>query len=151
MAEPVFRTLESLTKVVVAAAGTKITYIGEENIPEHGGAVIAINHTSYVDWLPAALMAHHRGRRMRFMIKTEMEQVKVVSYLIRHTGTIPVDRRAGAGSPAAVSAFQRCSREAVRFANDAWRPLAMTVIVAAVAVSPMPNPRATIGHTRISA
>jgi 1-acyl-sn-glycerol-3-phosphate acyltransferase len=98
MAEPVFRTLESLTKVVVAAAGTKITYIGEENIPEHGGAVIAINHTSYVDWLPAALMAHHRGRRMRFMIKTEMEQVKVVSYLIRHTGTIPVDRRAGAGA-----------------------------------------------------
>jgi 1-acyl-sn-glycerol-3-phosphate acyltransferase len=97
MAEPVFRSLESLVKVAVAAAGTKITYIGEENIPAPGGAVVAINHTSYVDWLPAALIAHRRGRRIRFMIKTEMEQVKVVSYLIRHTGTIPVDRRAGAG------------------------------------------------------
>jgi 1-acyl-sn-glycerol-3-phosphate acyltransferase len=98
MAEPVFRTLEVLAKVVVAIAGTPITYIGEENIPEHGGAVIAINHTSYVDWLPAALMAHRRGRRMRFMIKTEMEQVNVIRYLIKHTGTIPVDRRAGAGA-----------------------------------------------------
>ena len=27
-----------------------------------------------------------------------MTQVKVVSFLIKHTGTIPVDRRAGAGA-----------------------------------------------------
>jgi 1-acyl-sn-glycerol-3-phosphate acyltransferase len=35
---------------------------------------------------------------MRFMIKAEMQEVKVVSFLIKHTGTIPVDRRAGAGA-----------------------------------------------------
>jgi len=96
MAEPVFRTLESLVKIAVAAAGTKITCHGLENIPERGGAVAAINHTSYIDWLPAALAAHYRRRRMRFMIKEEMRQVKLVSYLIRHTGTIPVNRSAGA-------------------------------------------------------
>jgi 1-acyl-sn-glycerol-3-phosphate acyltransferase len=96
MAEPVFRTLESLAKVVVAAAGTKITYHGLQNIPERGGAVAAINHTSYIDWLPAALAAHYRRRRMRFMIKEEMQQVKIVSFLIKHTGTIPVNRSAGA-------------------------------------------------------
>jgi 1-acyl-sn-glycerol-3-phosphate acyltransferase len=96
MAEPVFRTLEILTTMGVAAAGTKITYTDLENIPGRGGAVAAINHTSYIDWLPAALAAYHRRRRVRFMIKEEMLQVRIVRYLIGHTGTIPVDRSAGA-------------------------------------------------------
>jgi 1-acyl-sn-glycerol-3-phosphate acyltransferase len=96
MAEPVFRALEVLAKAAVAVAGTKITYHGEENIPEHRGAVLAINHTSYVDWLPAALVVHRRHRRLRFMIKEEMQQVWLVNMLITHTGTIPVDRGAGA-------------------------------------------------------
>src|ERR1700741_4701007 len=96
MAEPTFRTLEILAQLVVLATGSRITYSGEDNIPERGGAVIAINHTSYVDFLPAALAVHRRGRRLRFMIKAEMQQVKVVNSLIKHTRTIPVDRHAGA-------------------------------------------------------
>jgi 1-acyl-sn-glycerol-3-phosphate acyltransferase len=96
--EPVFRAIEIATKVVIPATGTKITFQGLENIPSTGGAVIAINHTSYIDFLPAALAAHYRRRRLRFMIKTEMQDVKVVRFLIKHTGTIPVDRRAGAGA-----------------------------------------------------
>ena len=32
------------------------------------------------------------------MIKAEMQDVKVVNFLIKHSGTIPVDRRAGAGA-----------------------------------------------------
>ena len=105
MAEPTFRTLEILTQLIVLATGSRITYLGEENIPDHGGAVIAINHTSYVDWLPAALAMHRRDRRMRFMIKAEMQQVKSVNFLIKHTGTIPVDR--GAGADAYALAVQR--------------------------------------------
>jgi len=93
--EPVFRTLEIVAKSLVLATGTKITYQHLENIPRTGGAVIAINHTSYVDWLPAALAVHYRGRRMRYMIKAEMQQVKVVNFLIKHTRTIPVDRGSG--------------------------------------------------------
>ncbi|OBA76506.1 acyltransferase [Mycolicibacterium elephantis] len=96
--EPVFRTLEVLVKAAVRVNGIRITFNGLEHIPTHGGAVIAINHTSYIDWLPAALAAHYRGRRLRFMIKEEMLDVKIVSFLIKHTGTIPVDRRAGAGA-----------------------------------------------------
>lgn len=96
--EPVFRTLELTAKVLVRATGTRITYQGLEHIPATGGAVVAINHTSYVDFLPAALAAHHRRRRMRFMIKAEMAEVRAIGYLINHTGTIPVDRRAGAGA-----------------------------------------------------
>ena len=94
--EPVFRTLEIAAKALVAATGTKITYQHLEHIPRTGGAVVAINHTSYVDWLPAALALHRRGRRVRYMIKAEMQQVKVVDFLIRHTKTVPVNRGAGA-------------------------------------------------------
>jgi 1-acyl-sn-glycerol-3-phosphate acyltransferase len=96
--EPVFRTLEIAVSLATKAIGSKITYQGLENIPERGGAVIAINHTSYVDWWPAALAAYQRHRRMRFMIKTEMQDVKVVNFLIKHSGTIPVDRTSGSGA-----------------------------------------------------
>jgi len=93
--EPVFRTLEIAAKALVAATGTEITYQNLENIPHTGGAVIAINHTSYVDWLPAALAVYHRGRRIRYLIKAEMQQVKAVNFLIKHTKTVPVNRGAG--------------------------------------------------------
>ena len=105
MAEPTFRTLEILAQLIVLATGSRITYLGQENIPDQGGAVIAINHTSYVDWLPAALAMRRRHRRMRFMIKAEMQRVKVVNFLIKHTKTIPVDR--GAGADAYAVAVQR--------------------------------------------
>ena len=96
--EPVFRSLEIAVSAAVAVSGSRTTYLGLENIPDHGGAVVAINHTSYIDWAPAALAAYKRHRRLRFMIKEEMTQVQIVSFLIKHTGTIPVDRRAGAGA-----------------------------------------------------
>lgn len=94
--EPVFRTLEIAASLVVRAAGTEITFNGLDNIPARGGAVVAINHTSYVDFLPAALGTRQRRRRIRFMIKAEMQDVRIVNFLIKHTGTIPVNRQAGA-------------------------------------------------------
>jgi 1-acyl-sn-glycerol-3-phosphate acyltransferase len=94
--EPVFRMLEIAGRTAVRATGTRITYQGLEHIPASGGAVVAINHTGYVDFLPAALAATQRKRRMRFMIKAEMKDVKIVDFLIKHSKTIPVDRRAGA-------------------------------------------------------
>lgn len=94
--EPVFRTLEIVSALAVRVAGTKITFEGLENIPVRGGAVVAINHTSYVDFLPAALGTRRRKRRVRFMIKAEMQDVRMVNFLIKRTGTIPVNRQAGA-------------------------------------------------------
>ena len=60
--------------------------------------MVAINHTSYVDWYPSALAAYQVRRRLRFMIKSEMQNVKIVNFLIKHSGTIPVDRDAGGGA-----------------------------------------------------
>jgi 1-acyl-sn-glycerol-3-phosphate acyltransferase len=96
--EPVFRAMEIAAEVIIKASGTAITFAGLDNIPRTGGAVMAINHTSYVDFLPAALAAKQRNRRMRFMIKAEMQKVPPVNFLIKHSKTIPVDRTAGADS-----------------------------------------------------
>ncbi len=105
--EPVFRALEVTAKALTKALGTTITYEGLEHIPAGGGAVIAINHTSYVDWLPAALAVHQRGRRIRYLIKAEMQQVKFVNFLIKQTKTIPVNREAGADAYQAAVALLR--------------------------------------------
>jgi len=167
--EPVFRALEITAKLAVRVTGTRITYQGLEHIPASGGAVIAINHTGYVDFLPAALAANHRKRRMRFMIKAEMNQVKTVRWLIRHTGTIPVDRHAGAGAyAAAVESLKRgeivgvypeatISRSfelkdfksgAVRMAQDARVPIVPLIVWGAHRLWTKDHPK-VLGHKKI--
>lgn len=76
--------------------GLDITTTGTEHLPATGGVVMAINHTGYLDFLPAALGVHSRGRRVRFMIKAEMQKIAIMRFLIKHTRTVPVDRSAGA-------------------------------------------------------
>ena len=95
MAEPFYRFGELVVPSLVAMNGTNFTFHGLENIPERGGALIAQNHTSYLDWLPPLSAARERGRRMYFMIKSEMADVKAVNYVIKHARLIPVDRRHG--------------------------------------------------------
>jgi 1-acyl-sn-glycerol-3-phosphate acyltransferase len=48
--------------------------------------------------MPAAIAVYRGKRRLRFMIKAEMADVKIVGFLMRGTSMIPVDRRAGAGA-----------------------------------------------------
>jgi 1-acyl-sn-glycerol-3-phosphate acyltransferase len=45
--------------------------------------------------MPASIAALERKRRLRFMIKAEMAEVKAVNYAIKHLGLIPVDRTMG--------------------------------------------------------
>ncbi len=95
MAEPFYRFGEWVVPPAVALNGTKFTFHGLENIPEQGGALLAQNHTSYLDWLPPLFAARERGRRMYFMIKAEMADVKAVNFVIKQARLIPVDRRHG--------------------------------------------------------
>ncbi|OBI81198.1 1-acyl-sn-glycerol-3-phosphate acyltransferase [Mycobacterium sp. 1245805.9] len=95
MAEPFFRLAEIVVPAFAAMNGTKLNFEGLENIPARGGALIALNHTSYLDWMPASIAAKERKRRLRFMIKAEMADVKAVNFVIKHCQLIPVDRRKG--------------------------------------------------------
>ncbi|OBG71471.1 acyltransferase [Mycobacterium sp. E2462] len=95
MAEGFYRLGEWIVPPMVAMQGTTFTYHGLENIPTRGGALLAQNHTSYLDWLPTLLAVRERGRRAYFMIKAEMADVKAVNYVIKHARLIPVDRRTG--------------------------------------------------------
>ncbi len=96
--EPVYRGIEIAAAGAARALGTRLTYQGLANIPADGGAVVAMNHVSYIDYLPAGLASRRRRRRIRYMLKAEMLEVGAVDWIIRHTRCIPVDREAGAGA-----------------------------------------------------
>jgi 1-acyl-sn-glycerol-3-phosphate acyltransferase len=81
---------------------------GAENIPEHGGALLASNHLSVADSFFLPLMLH---RRIYFMAKREyFTQPGLVGWLKKSfftaIGQVPVDR----GSSAARAALDTCNR-----------------------------------------
>ena len=105
--EPVYSTVISLMRGVFALEGLKFTLIGADNVPRTGGAVMAINHTGYMDFTYAGLVAQPSGRLVRFMAKDEVFSHKVSGPLMRGMHHIPVDRNAGAASfRAAVTALK---------------------------------------------
>ena len=98
--EPVYGTVITLARCVWRLQGLKFTVTGLENLPVTGGAVIAINHTSYFDFTFAGLPAFRqgRGRKVRFMAKREVFDSKVSGPIMRSLRHIPVDRDSGAAS-----------------------------------------------------
>lgn len=81
-----------------AAQGLKFTVTGAEHIPAHGGAVIAVNHTGYLDFTYAGLPVRKVKRYIRFMAKKEVFDNKISGPIMRTLKHIPVDRGAGADS-----------------------------------------------------
>lgn len=106
--EPVYRPIIGLARTVFAAQGLKFTVHGAENIPAEGGAVIAVNHTGYLDFTYAGLPVRSVKRYIRFMAKKEVFDNKITGPIMRSLKHIPVDRSAGADSyKAAVEYLQR--------------------------------------------
>ncbi|WP_024801299.1 1-acyl-sn-glycerol-3-phosphate acyltransferase [Nocardia sp. BMG51109] len=96
--EPVYRTIIGLARTLFFAQGLKFDVRGDENIPATGGAVIAINHTGYMDFTYAGLPARTPKRYIRFMAKKEVFDDKISGPIMRSLKHIPVDRSAGADS-----------------------------------------------------
>ncbi|MCH9640726.1 MAG: 1-acyl-sn-glycerol-3-phosphate acyltransferase [Actinomycetia bacterium] len=98
--EPVYGTAIALARLIWRVQGLKFTVTGVENLPRTGGAVIAINHTSYFDFTFAGLPAYrqHLGRKVRFMAKKEVFDHKVTGPIMRRLRHIEVDRNSGAAS-----------------------------------------------------
>src|ERR1700716_7682 len=89
-----------MARLIWKIQGIKFTITGVENLPVTGGAVVAINHTSYFDFTFAGLPAYkqHRGRKVRFMAKQEVFDHKISGPIMRSLRHIPVDRESGAAS-----------------------------------------------------
>lgn len=96
MADLVYRPLVFTAKGLFKSLGLKFDIVGQENIPTTGGAVLAINHISFLDYAFAGLPADRAGhRRVRFMAKDGIFKNPVAGPLMRSMGHISVNRDAG--------------------------------------------------------
>jgi len=98
MAEPVYAPVIVAAKGAFAGLGLKCDVRGSHNVPRSGGAVLASNHISYLDFIFAGLGANPSGRYVRFMAKDSIWDNKIAGPLMRGMKHIPVDRNAGAES-----------------------------------------------------
>lgn len=69
---------------------------GREHVPVTGGAVLASNHVSYLDFIFCGLAAQPSRRLVRFMAKKSTFDHRVSGPLMRSMHHIPVDRADGA-------------------------------------------------------
>ncbi|OHV32209.1 glycerol acyltransferase [Parafrankia soli] len=99
MAEYVYRPVIHTALGLFRALRLRLDIRGEENVPAGGGAIVLINHVSYLDFALAGVPFWHARRRMvRFMAKKQVFDHRVSGPLMRGMHHIPVDRAAGAGS-----------------------------------------------------
>lgn len=75
-----------------------ITYIGQENIPESGGLIIACNHQDALDPL---VIANGCPRVIHFMAKEELFKNGIAAHFLKRLNAFPVIR--GSGDMSAVN------------------------------------------------
>jgi len=82
---------------------------GAENLPDTGGAVLAITHFGYLEFAIVEWITYlHNGRHIRFMAKKAAFKGWPLGALMRGMKHIPVDRAAGAGAfDEAITALRR--------------------------------------------
>ncbi|RDI61675.1 lysophospholipid acyltransferase family protein [Nocardia pseudobrasiliensis] len=95
--ELVFDVLTGLVRTIFRVQGLRIDIEGQEHIPRTGGAVLAVNHTAYLDFMEVGLVGRNSGRNVRYMMKAELEH-GIVGWLMKQCKAIGVDRSAGAQS-----------------------------------------------------
>lgn len=109
VADPLYFPIIKTARTMFRVLGLRIDSSGEQRIPRTGGAVLAINHTSYLDFIFAGIPADDAGHRyVRFMAKDAVFRHRIGGPLMRGMKHIPVDRTAGADAfAAAVDALRR--------------------------------------------
>jgi 1-acyl-sn-glycerol-3-phosphate acyltransferase len=96
--ELVYPPVIALAKTMFRVLDMKIEVDGAEHIPQTGGAGLASNHLSYLDFIFCGLGADPAKRLVRFMAKKSVFDHKISGPLMRGMRHIPVDRDAGAAS-----------------------------------------------------
>ena len=98
MADLVYPPVIVLIKSFWKYLGLNFEFQGQENVPLKGGAILAINHTSYFDFALAGTAALPAKRYVRFMAKKEIFDNKIAGPLMRGMHHINVDRSNGSAS-----------------------------------------------------
>lgn len=98
MAELVYPPVVLAAKTMFRVLDNRLQVTGTEHIPATGGAVIACNHVSYLDFLFCGFGAQPAKRLVRFMAKKEIFDNRIAGPLMRGMHHIPVDRKAGKAS-----------------------------------------------------
>jgi 1-acyl-sn-glycerol-3-phosphate acyltransferase len=98
VADLVYPPVIVLVKTFWKYLGLKLDFQGQDNVPRKGGAILAINHTSYLDFALAGTAALPANRYVRFMAKKELFDNKIAGPLLRGMHHINVDRSNGSAS-----------------------------------------------------
>ncbi|ANE05054.1 lysophospholipid acyltransferase family protein [Corynebacterium crudilactis] len=93
------RTIINAIRLTLKAQDVQVFVFGQENLPTTGGALLAINHTGYYDFILGGIPAYTHGKRLvRFMAKKEIFDTPIVGALMRGMKHVSVNRAAGSGS-----------------------------------------------------
>ncbi len=95
MTDLVYPPVIQLGRVAFATLGLRFRIEGVENLPRTGGAVLASNHVSYLDFTFLGWAAHRQRRLVRFMAKEVVFRHRIAGPLMRGMHHIAVDRSAG--------------------------------------------------------
>ena len=98
MRDLVYPPVIGFAKTAFKVLDVKFQLTGTENVPRTGGAVIALNHISYVDFILGGYGALPSKRLVRFMAKEVLFRNRFSGPLMRGMHHIPVDRSAGMAS-----------------------------------------------------
>lgn len=85
---------------------TRHRWIDGSKLPETGGAVVVANHISHVDPVTFAHFMWDHGRLPRYLAKDAMFRLRVLGWLLRDMGQIPVHRESKDASQAFGSAVK---------------------------------------------
>jgi 1-acyl-sn-glycerol-3-phosphate acyltransferase len=98
MRDIVYPPVIGFAKTAFKVLDLKFQLTGADNVPRTGGAVIAMNHISYVDFVLGGFGAVPSKRLVRFMAKEALFRNRYSGPLMRGMHHIPVDRAAGTAS-----------------------------------------------------
>jgi 1-acyl-sn-glycerol-3-phosphate acyltransferase len=85
---------------------TRHRWVDGTKLPEHGGVVVVANHVSHVDPVTFAHFMWDHGRLPRFLAKAALFDIRVLGWLLRDMGQIPVHRETSDASVAFSSAVR---------------------------------------------
>jgi 1-acyl-sn-glycerol-3-phosphate acyltransferase len=88
---PVY-ALAKLVVPPVIRSWVRLDCQGLDHVPRQGPVIIAANHISYFDPLCLAVFIDTAGREVRFLAKSELYRNRLLGWVLRSAGQIPVYR-----------------------------------------------------------